>query len=764
MQPPNDIDPRFKQAKKRAAQRRRKASVSRYALPVLGVSALVGGLVAAAVLTWDQWTFGPIEVTEEALENELTAADIAQDLQATAAFTAAFIDLPGDPLLIRFAENLDGETVRKLPTPTALARPDRISPRLILVSDVMVSAEERFITTLPSSQDDFAFFNARKAAPVAAVQDAEDTADIATGADTGVDLEDDGWGASLGGAQAEDGAAPEAEPAPRIANTISTAQVLDQSARPKAPRDIFVRISADQPLTELLRTKGFAERDVDPVATVAREELGLEQLLEGQVVALRGQDVPGEGFRFLQASFYASDSYFGSLGRGDDGSIGVGTDPWVDDNLFDYTGQSDEGGSQEIKYRMMDAFYSTAIRNRVPSALVGEAIALLSRSHDLDAFAAPGDRMILLYSEERIEDETGAGQILYIALKGDAVTVECFVFREGANGDYKCYGATAERTAARSGPRAGMTPPVQGVLTSRFGPRNHPILNEVKLHAGVDWAAPIGTPVVAAFSGVVSGAGDAGGYGNLVRLRHANGTETRYAHLDTIDVAQGQRVQGGQQIGTVGTTGRSTGPHLHFELRENGAPVDPLSGGGGGGGTAVAALVDRIVQIESGGRADAKNPLSTATGLGQFIESTWLRMMRTYRPDLNETMSREELLALRTDPTISREMVENLAREGEAYLRARGHEITAGRLYLCHFLGAAAADIVLKAAQDAALLDVLGEAVIRANPFLTGKNVAYIQAWAEKKMSGGRGATVVVAEPAGLPAFRSALQSLMEAG
>ena len=71
---------------------------------------------------------------------------------------------------------------------------------------------------------------------------------------------------------------------------------------------------------------------------------------------------------------------------------------------------------------------------------------------------------------------------------------------------------------------------------------------------------------------------------------------------------------------------------------------------------------------------------------------------------------------------------------------------------------------MLKAAQDAALLDVLGEAVIRANPFLTGKNVAYIQAWAEKKMSGGRGATVVVAEPAGLPAFRSALQSLMEAG
>ena len=90
--------------------------------------------------------------------------------------------------------------------------------------------------------------------------------------------------------------------------------------------------------------------------------------------------------------------------------------------------------------------------------------------------------------------------------------------------------------------------------------------------------------------------------------------------------------------------------------------------------------------------------------------------MNTYRPDLARSLSREELLALRFDPTISREMVRNLAREGEAYLKARGHQITAGRLYLCHFLGMEGAHVVLSSPGDAMLVNVLGSSVIQANP------------------------------------------------
>ena len=127
------------------------------------------------------------------------------------------------------------------------------------------------------------------------------------------------------------------------------------------------------------------------------------------------------------------------------------------------------------------------------------------------------------------------------------------------------------------------------------------------------------------------------------------------------------------------------------------------------------------------------------------------------------------MLALRTDPTISREMVKNLAREGESYLRARGHAITAGRLYLCHFLGAEGAHLVLSSPDEAPLINVLGAGVIRANPFLRGKTVAYVKQWAEKKMT-GRGQTaiaaapLVVREPAGLADFRQQVRALIGQG
>ncbi|HUJ59765.1 MAG TPA: M23 family metallopeptidase, partial [Kofleriaceae bacterium] len=94
-------------------------------------------------------------------------------------------------------------------------------------------------------------------------------------------------------------------------------------------------------------------------------------------------------------------------------------------------------------------------------------------------------------------------------------------------------------------------------------------------HPGFDLAAPTGTPVSAAAAGTVTHAGPAGTYGNLITVRHANGFETRYAHLSSVDVHVGDQVQVGQEIGKVGTTGYSTGPHLHFEVRHDGATVDP---------------------------------------------------------------------------------------------------------------------------------------------------------------------------------------------
>jgi murein DD-endopeptidase MepM/ murein hydrolase activator NlpD len=115
-------------------------------------------------------------------------------------------------------------------------------------------------------------------------------------------------------------------------------------------------------------------------------------------------------------------------------------------------------------------------------------------------------------------------------------------------------------------------------LTSRFGVRRHPISGDLRLHSGVDLAAPPGTPVYAPTAGYVSAATWNGGYGLFVAIEHGGGMQTRYGHLSRLAVASGQYVAAGTVIGYVGSTGNSTGPHLHYEVRFNGQAVNPVGG------------------------------------------------------------------------------------------------------------------------------------------------------------------------------------------
>lgn len=117
--------------------------------------------------------------------------------------------------------------------------------------------------------------------------------------------------------------------------------------------------------------------------------------------------------------------------------------------------------------------------------------------------------------------------------------------------------------------------PVSGRVSSNFGTRYHPVDHKTKFHAGMDIAVPKGTPIGAAADGEIVFAGWKGGYGNLVVIRHPDGRESRYGHLDKINVAVGEQVSAGQNIANSGSTGKSTGPHLHFEIREDGVAVDP---------------------------------------------------------------------------------------------------------------------------------------------------------------------------------------------
>ncbi|MCA1845752.1 MAG: peptidoglycan DD-metalloendopeptidase family protein, partial [Actinobacteria bacterium] len=143
----------------------------------------------------------------------------------------------------------------------------------------------------------------------------------------------------------------------------------------------------------------------------------------------------------------------------------------------------------------------------------------------------------------------------------------------GAVGEFLRQVQAGQKLAPRK--RRTFKAPVAAPVSSGFGIRVHPILGDVRMHTGMDYAAGTGAPIKAAGNGIVVWAGPRGGYGNAVIIDHRNGLATLYAHQSRVNVTVGQKVSTGQVVGFVGQTGMATGPHLHFEVRELGAPVDP---------------------------------------------------------------------------------------------------------------------------------------------------------------------------------------------
>jgi hypothetical protein len=146
------------------------------------------------------------------------------------------------------------------------------------------------------------------------------------------------------------------------------------------------------------------------------------------------------------------------------------------------------------------------------------------------------------------------------------------------------------------------------------------------------------------------------------------------------------------------------------------------------------SLIDQIIGVESGGNANAKNPRSSATGAGQFISATWIDMLSRHRPDLVQGKSQEEILALRNDPQLSREMTAAYAADNGEILAKAGLPVTNTTQYLAHFAGPQGAVKVLGADPDASVESILGAGAVKANPFLQGMTVADLQAWAGRKM------------------------------
>jgi hypothetical protein len=164
------------------------------------------------------------------------------------------------------------------------------------------------------------------------------------------------------------------------------------------------------------------------------------------------------------------------------------------------------------------------------------------------------------------------------------------------------------------------------------------------------------------------------------------------------------------------------------------------------GNVAVKAVVDRIIAVESGGDPNAKNKRSSATGAGQFLDETWLEMIRTYRRDVAEGRSEKEILELRRDPELTRAIITRLVKRNAAMLKKRGLPVTPGTLYLTHFAGPAGAVAVLSVSDDADAASLMARAdstgrttrekLVYANPFLKEFKVGDLKNWANRKMGG----------------------------
>src|SRR5690606_30883581 len=188
----------------------------------------------------------------------------------------------------------------------------------------------------------------------------------------------------------------------------------------------------------------------------------------------------------------------------------------------------------------------------------------------LDRAIASGDEFDLIVEYKRAATgEVEAGKLLYAGLLRDGKPRKQLM-RWGSDGRfYEASGVGESRT--------GLLAPVPGRVTSGYGQRRHPILGSRRMHAGVDFQASYGTPIYAGTDGTVTYAGRHGGHGNYVKLSHGGGLGTGYAHMSRIAVRNGERVRRGQVIGYVGSTGLSTGPHLHYEMYRNGKTVNPNS-------------------------------------------------------------------------------------------------------------------------------------------------------------------------------------------
>jgi murein DD-endopeptidase MepM/ murein hydrolase activator NlpD len=330
-------------------------------------------------------------------------------------------------------------------------------------------------------------------------------------------------------------------------------------------------------VTSILRDQGATPDEAKAIAATLGPRGRDGGLKEGQKLRiLMAPAGPGPGTRLQPYRvIVANDTSVEAVAALSDLGKYVAVDVQSMNTVTETADNSDDDDDDGSGVRLYQSIYETALRNKVPATVIDDMIKIYSYDVDFQRKVQPGDSFDVFYAgEDEGATITEKTEVLFAALTVGGETKKYYRFQTPDDSVVDYYdetGKSAKKFLVRK-------PVNNAIMRSGFGGRRHPILGYVKMHTGVDWATAYGTPIFASGNGVVEKVGPEGGYGKYVRLKHNNGYETAYGHMSAFakGMEVGKRVRQGQVIGFVGSTGQSTGPHVHYEILVNGRFVDPM--------------------------------------------------------------------------------------------------------------------------------------------------------------------------------------------
>jgi len=337
----------------------------------------------------------------------------------------------------------------------------------------------------------------------------------------------------------------------------------------------IIPFTTERAITDAFADSGYAGDDAVGMSAAISRMLNTKALREGMVLRV-GLEVRGDVARVVRTGVYDKTDHILTIALDDRQQFVVAkAEPEPNPELL----TAFDDSPRVVRTRgnlpsVYDGIYRAAYSYGMSKSMTRQLVKLLASDVDFQSRLNPADRIEVFFSQPGENDEVSEdSELLYVSANfgGNARTLYRFQMQDGAVDYFDEEGRSAKQFLLRN-------PVPNGKFRSGFGGRRHPILGYTKMHTGVDWAAPNGTPIIASGNGVVEKAGWAGGYGRQTMIRHANGYETSYNHQSAIakGVVPGARIRQGQVIGYVGSTGLSTGNHLHYELIVNGRKVDPM--------------------------------------------------------------------------------------------------------------------------------------------------------------------------------------------